>query len=217
MPKNTPAASEPSTAEPSAPPVVRADLAKTIEADALAAARVNLARLRADLADAKIASDAATAQYDAAQRAWDRAQEAGVSHTSAEGERLTRLWQESSAAKARITDLESQIAECEYVLGQDVEAAARTHRQQLAATVWPPMVARMMRQARDFLAALKAQDAVRAQLSDAGAWGMVAIEDLSMLDRDYISLCPRIAAWLAACEKAGFTAEPPDANTGGRA
>lgn len=185
---------------------LRPDLAKTLESEQIAAARARLARLQADLADARIAADAATAQHQAAERAWNRAEDAGVPHTQEQAEQLTRLGREASAAKAAVTALREQIAQAEWTIAQDAEVAARQRRIALAEALWPPMVKRLMPQVRQMLAALEEQERVKAQLVEAGAWGLVSVEDLALPGAMYDDQCPAMRQWLAQAERAGFRA-----------
>lgn len=194
------------TTPATATPDVRADLAKTLHSEQLAVARANLDRLQADLADAKITADAAEAQHRAAAATWQRAEDAGVPHTQEQAERLTRLHSELVAAKNAVADLEQQIADCEYILSRDEEAAARARRIALAEALWPPMVKKLLPLVRQMHAALEEQAKVRDQLIEAGAWGLVNVEDLALPDALYTDPSPTLTRWLAAAERAGYRA-----------
>lgn len=186
-------------AEPSE--LVRGLLAKE-RTEAIRAASARRDELKADLSDARVEHEAAQRLRSAAEAQWALNE---PNHTSAEAQRLEQRRAQDAAAAAHVADLSRELNEVEAELRDLSRNEQRERAQKLAAEAWPPMVRKVMQQARAFRATLAEQAKVREQLADAGAWGLVAVEDLVMPDATYLGdPCEAITRWLEACERAGF-------------
>lgn len=184
-------------------PTLPGDLARVAAADEVAVARARLDTLTADLDDARIAHAAALTSYEAAQRAWERAE----THTAAQAERLTRLHTEVSTAAQAVTDLETRISETRETISKDEHEAGMRRRAQIIAETWPPAVRQMIAAAQAWLAALEAQQHAWDVLCDAEAWGGATPQPFTMPDQTYNDVSPQLRKWLAECRAAGYTVE----------
>lgn len=158
--------------------------------------------LLAEIGDASITAEAAKQLRQAAENLW-QANEPDH-HSSQEAQRLESRRRDDASASARLTALRDQLEAVEAQLRDLTRDAKREANIKLAADVWPPMVRKTMQAARDFYAALAEQAKVKQQLVDAGAWGLVDVEDLYMPSATYRDHCQAITDWLEKCVRAGF-------------
>ena len=177
------------------------DLIGTLKTEEIAKELATHARLEAQLAELRAKAHALATHLAQAEAAWEVAAE----HTLTDAQLLQTLRDETPKVLAQIAPLERDLIAVEERIAELRGAQEEKQRRTLAEEQWTPFVKRLVPQARQLLALLREQQAIRERLSLEGAWPYARVDELT-IDGRYGEnvLMEKLTQWLTEVERAGY-------------